>query len=152
MVEQVDRTPDQQQVDPRTVADNFARLMNGRLEQSKIDAAVETIKSTATAYSAHGSVASLIFYQKWQVVIDGGKTFDGHAGGLSSPGGGALFGTVYTDDINRLYRDTVSFAFESASAYTSVQFFDGNSNLLGHLQAGGLSTVAGIGGGSGKWS
>jgi hypothetical protein len=139
-------------VDPNIVAHDFMMAMHGKLEQDKIDAATAALKATTTKYAATGSVASLIFYLKFQVNITGGKTFDGNAGGASSPGGGALFGDVYTDDLNRLYRDTVSFEFNATPVYLSILFFDGNSNLLGHFQSGAISTVLGIGGGKGEWS
>lgn len=135
------------------IAHDFVSKYTGVLEQEKIDAAVSKITLTTTSYPANGSVASFIFYLKFQVIIkNGGKTFDGNAGGISTPGGGALIGDVYTDDINRLYSDTKSFEFNATPVYTSLLFFDNNSNLLGHFQAGAVSTVAGIGGGSGKWS
>lgn len=139
-------------VDTNIVAHDFLVAMHGKLEQEKIDAATAALKATTTKYAATGSVASLIFYLKFQVSIKGGKTFDGNAGGASSPGGGALFGDVYTDDLDRLYRDTVSFEFNATPVYLSILFFDGNSNLLGHFQSGAISTVLGIGGGKGEWS
>lgn len=136
------------------IARDFKAAMSGKLEKEKIDAVAASLAAPMTSYPANGSVASLIFYLKFQVVVKGtgGKTFDGHAGGVSTPGGGALIGDVYTDDINRLYRDTVSFEFQATPVYTSLLFFDSNSNLLGHFQAGAVSIVSGIGGGSGKWS
>jgi hypothetical protein len=134
------------------IAEDFRAAMQGKLDDDKIAAAVAAIETTTGRYPATGSVASLIFYLKVQVNITGGKTFNGEAGGLFSPGGGFLAGDVYTDDVNRLYRDTVSFAFEGTPVYLSVQFFDAHSNLLGHLQAGAVSIVIGIGGGSGRWS
>ncbi|HEY0603384.1 MAG TPA: VapA/VapB family virulence-associated protein [Herpetosiphonaceae bacterium] len=139
-------------VDTNIVAHDFLVAMHGKLEQEKIDAAVTALKATTAKYAATGSVASLIFYLKFQVSIKGGKTFNGNAGGASSPGGGALFGDVYTDDLDRLYRDTVSFEFNATPVYLSILFFDGNSNLLGHFQSGAVSTVLGIGGGKGEWS
>lgn len=143
----------QQTVDKQTVADDFAEAVKGVLDQDKIDAAVASITSAATTgYAANGSVASLIFYLRFQCSVSGGKTFDGNAGGLASPGGGALIGTVYTDDINALYSNTVSFQFTCTPVYTSLIFFDSNSNVLGTFQAGAVSIVSGVGGGSGSWS
>lgn len=139
-------------VDTNIVAHDFMVATHGKLEQEKIDAATAAIKATTSKYGASGSVASMVFYLKFQVNVNGGKSFNGNAGGLSSPGGGALFGDVYTDDINRLYRDTVSFEFNATPVYLSILFFDGNSNLLGHFQSGAISTVLGIGGGKGEWS
>lgn len=145
-------TYDAPQISHETIANDFMKAAQGKLEQDKIDSVVTQLKAATTGYAANGSVASMIFYLKWQVTVSGGKTFDGNAGGLSSPGGGALIGTVYTDDINRLYQNTVSFQFTATPVYVSLLFFDGNSNLLGTFQAGAVSIVSGIGGGSGHWS
>lgn len=140
-------------VDRQELADGFVRHAHGRLEQDKVDAAVAALLAADTSYPANGSVASFVFYLQFQVTIkDGGKTFDGKAGGLTTPGGGALFGDVYTDDLNRLYAATQSFEFQATSVYTSLLFFDGSSNLLGHFQSGSVSTVNGVGGGAGGWS
>ena len=140
------------EVTSRAIAADFRDAMKGKLADEHIDAAVNTLLATTSRYPATGSVASLIFYLKFQVNITGGKSFNGNAGGASTPGGGALFGDVYTDDLNRLYSDTVSFEFQGTPVYLSILFFDRNSKLLGHFQAGAVSTVTGIGGGSGKWS
>jgi hypothetical protein len=140
---------------PEILAHDFATSVHGALEQDQIDATVKALlaSAAATAYPATGSVASLLFYLKFQVnVKGGGKTFDGNAGGISTPGGGALFGDVYTDDIKRLYAKTASFQFNATPVYLNINFFDGSSNFLGHLQSGGISTVLGTGGGSGSWS
>lgn len=133
------------------IAHDFNAAMHGKLEPEKLNAALGALTATTNRYPANGSVASFIFYLQFQCTIKGGKTFDGKAGGVSSPGGGALIGDVYTDDLDRLYRDTVSFQFNATPVYTSLLFFDGNSRLLGHFQAGAVSTVAGVGGGSGRW-
>lgn len=151
MVEQVERGTEAH-VDRKAIADDFAERMNGKMERAKIDAAVQKIQSTTTAYKAHGSVVSMVFYFQCQVVIEGNKTFDGKGGGGMTPGAGALFGTVYTDDLNRLLNSTHSFAAELTPVYGTVQFFDSNHNFLGHFQSGGISTVTGAGGGTGSWS
>ncbi|MFC8799485.1 VapA/VapB family virulence-associated protein [Streptomyces griseoincarnatus] len=152
MVEQVtgEESP---AVDRQAVADGFVRHAHGKLAQDKVDAAAAALLEADTSYPANGSVASFMFYLQFQVTIkNGGKTFNGKAGGLTTPGGGALYGDVYTDDLNRLYSATQSFEFQATSVYTSLLFFDGSSNLLGHFQAGSVSTVNGFGGGSGSWS
>lgn len=99
--------------------------------------------------SATGNVASAIFYLRFYVK-SAGHVFQGNAGGISSPGGGALYGDLYIND-PAIFEKTVSFEFNAAEAYCSLLFFDGSSNLLGHAEFGGVSTVAGIGGGSGSW-
>ena len=142
-------------VKPEIIAHDFRTAMHAKLSEADIHKVVSALTNSVTqaSYPATGSVASLIFYMKFQVQIkNGGKTFNGHAGSIGSPGGGALIGDVYTDDINRLYRDTVSFEFQATPVYLSILYFDGSSNLLGHFQAGAVSTVGGVGGGSGSWS
>lgn len=136
------------------IAENFTKSMQGKLEQHQIDAVTTSLMATSASYPAKGSVASLIFYLKFQVKVSasGGKEFNGNAGGASTPGGGALFGDIYTDDLDALYSKTKSFEFQSTPVYLSILFFDGSSNLLGHFQCGAVSTVVGVGGGSGSWS
>tara|TARA_R110002020_G_scaffold187119_6_gene385263 strand:+ start:2067 stop:2504 length:438 start_codon:yes stop_codon:yes gene_type:complete len=140
-----------QVIDRKLIAHDFRVAMDNKLEPEQIDGVAEALMSSTKSYPATGSVASLIFYLKFQVNITDGKSFNGHAGGASSPGGGALFGDVYTDDLDRLYRDTVSFEFQATPVYLSVLFFDSHSKLLGHFQSGAVSIVTGIGGGKGSW-
>lgn len=142
----------QPNVSKEIIAHDFKNSLHGKMEDAQLEKATNTILTTANSYPATGSVASLVFYLQFQVNIKGGKTFDGKAGGISSPGGGALFGDVYTDDLNALYANTVSFAFQSTPVYLSIQFFDKHSHLLGHFQCGAVSTVIGTGGGAGSWS
>lgn len=138
-------------VSKEIIAHDFHVAMHGKMEPEKLNAALGALAATTARYPATGNVASLIFYLQFQCSIKGGKTFDGKAGGVAFPGGGALFGDVYTDDLERLYRDTVSFEFQATPVYTSLLFFDGHSRLLGHFQAGAVSIVTGIGGGTGSW-
>jgi hypothetical protein len=150
-------TPSNQEqpgADWNAIAQDFKTKYSGHLEEPQMTAAVTAIQASAanTAYAANGSVASLLFYMQFQVSVNNGKTFNGKAGGIAVPGGGALFGTVYTSDINALYNNTKSFQFTCTPVYTSLIFFDGSSNVLGTFQAGSVSTVTGTGGGSGSWS
>jgi len=134
------------------VAHDFAEAMSGKLPQDKLDAAVEALTGPAAAYGANGSVVCAIFYMRVQVAVTGGKTFTGNAGALGTAGGGANFGNVYTNDINRLYASTTAFQVNSTPVYFNVNFFDSNSNFLGSYQAGAVSVCFGTGGGSGSWS
>lgn len=135
------------------IAQQVAISSHRKLEPEQIEANSHAILSARDAYGAKGSVASLVFYLKFQIEISsGGKTFDGKAWGVSFPGGGALFGDVYTDDLDRLYADTESFQFTGTPVYFSVVFFDADGNALGTFQAGAISTVIGTGGGGGRWS
>ena len=141
-----------QTVSPEIIAHDFHVATEGKLEEKVISATKKSILATSSSYPAKGSVASFMFYLQFQVNVTNGKSFNGKAGGISSPGGGALFGDVYTNDINKLYWDTVSFQFNWTPVYTSLIFFDKHSNALGTYQSGSVSTVLGTGGGSGKWS
>jgi hypothetical protein len=140
-------------VDIDTIVSDFEASVKDVLDQEKIDAAVATLRATRTSYPATGTVVGLIFYYRITVDITGTQhQFVGNAGGVGGLGGGGFWGDVYTDDIERLYRDTVSFQFNATPVYFNVNFFDGSSNLLGNLQAGGLAVLLGTGGGSGGWS
>ena len=140
-------------LDHKTIAHDFKEALHGKLNDEQIAEGIEVLTTIAPGFGANGNVVSLIFYLQFQVNVTDGKSFNGKAGGLSTPGGGALFGTVYTHDIIRLYRDTISFQFTALlHTYLSIIFFDANSNVLGTFQAGGLSTVNGHGGGTGNWA
>lgn len=135
------------------IAHDFAVAMRGAMDERQIDAAVESILAPATSYPATGSIVSAIFYLQFQVKVkDGGKTFNGKAGGISTPGGGALLGAVQTNDINRLYADTASFFFSATAASVALIFFDRHHNSLGGGTFGAVSIVSGTGGGPGSWS
>jgi hypothetical protein len=141
-----------QTISKETIGADLRANLQGALQPAAIDSAVESLVATTTSYPAKGSVASMVFYLQFQVAVTGGKTFNGKAGGISSPGGGALFGDIYTDDINRLYSSTVSFQFNATPVYTNLNFFDAQHNFLGSFQSGSVSTVLGTGGGTGSWS
>ena len=140
-------------VSDEAIAQSFADAMRGKLDDEKIDAGVQALKAPADNYPCSGTVASFIFYLRFSVTVTGGKTFTGNAGGLAVPGGGALqLGGLKTNDLNRLYSDTVSFQFTAAPASLVLIFFDGSSNVLGSAGFLGLSWITGIGGGTGSWS
>ena len=136
------------------IAEDFRKHFGSKLEDDKLDVITEYLTSDVVdSYAAHGAVVSMIFYFKVQVSIDDSNdTFNGSGGGVSTPGGGALIGDVYTDDYDELMASTVSFECTMTSVYTSVLFFDSDSNLLGHFEAGSISTTNGIMGGTGSWS
>lgn len=145
------------------LAKDFQENFVGTLSDTAVDNTVaelhkidEASLKSAASYGANGSLASLIFYVKVQCVVTGsnGKTFDGQAWGVSFPGGGALFGDVYlsgASSLDDLYSRTAGFTFTATPVYTAFYFFDSSDNLLGHFQAGSISTVTGTGGGSGGW-
>lgn len=135
-----------------TVAEDFRAALLGKMDAALLEESVGKMKSAKTKYPANGSVIGTFFYFRFTVSVTGGEKFTGNAGGLGSVAGGALFGDVYTENIDRLYRDTVSFSFVATPVYVTLQFFDSSSNFLGHYQAGAVSTIVGTGGGSGGWS
>jgi hypothetical protein len=135
------------------VAQGMREALTEVLPDDKLEAASDAVTGSSTSYPADGTFVALLFYMRVTVRVRGdNRQFTGNAGGLGSLGGGGSWGDVYTDDLLRLYRDTVSFSFQSTPVYISVQFFDSNSNLLGHYQGGAASVAAGTGGGSGTWS
>lgn len=144
------------------IATDFKSIHGNSMGEAKLaetmnhlqDISIATLKS-ATSFSANGSLASLILYVKAQCNINGGKSFNGSAWGISFPGGGALFGDVYlagSFTLEQLYSKTGSFKFTATPVYTAFYFYDSSDTLLGHFQAGSVSTVFGGGGGAGGWS
>lgn len=140
-----------QTIDTRVIANDFRNAMHDKLEPGQIEEAIQALIVNRKAYPVTGSVASRIFYLQFQLDVADGMTFDGDAGGAASPGGDALSGRLYTEDLERLYRDTVSFEYQSMPIYLSILFFDRNNTLLGHFMSGAVSIVTDIGGGKGSW-
>jgi hypothetical protein len=139
-------------VDKKLIADALRAQLQGKLDQDQIGHALQNLTAATAKYPAQGQIASLVFYSQVTCQITGHKSFVGHSGGLVSPGGGGTWGDLYTDDLERLYRDTVSFSYIVAAVYFTIEFWDGNSKLLGHFQGGGVGTSVGTGGGTGKWA
>lgn len=139
-------------IDRKVIAQGFEKQAKGKLPPQQIEEITRGIMADVASYPAHGSILGLFVYYRITVQVDGGKQAVGNAGGVGSVGGGALFGDVYTDDLNALYANSVSFAFEATPLYVSVQFFDSNGHLLGHFQSGAVSMVTGAGGGTISWS
>jgi Rhodococcus equi virulence-associated protein len=137
-----------------TMAADFQTATTGKLEDDKIAAAVAALnaQSATTGYPANADVASALFYLRFECKVKGGKKFEGNAGGLASVGGGVSAGALFTDNLDKVYRDTKSFMYLGNNFYFSLYFFDRGSNLLGTFQGAALSFVAGTGGGTGSWS
>nr|AFI49563.1 virulence associated protein E [Prescottella equi] len=108
-------------------------------------------------YPVHGFASSFIFYQTVSIIIDDdgrggpGKTFEGEAGGITTPGAAGYAGVLFTSDLERLYRETVSFEYNAVGPYLNINLFAGDGGLLGHVQSGAISSLVGIGGGTGAW-
>jgi hypothetical protein len=135
-------------------ADAFRAAFADKLGEEKTDQIIETMLSADTAYATNGAIVSGVFWVQVNVDSWDGQTkaYVGEGGGVFTPGGGALIGAVYTDDLEGLLANTTRFEVNAAAAYTSIVFFDDNSNCLGSYQSGSVSTVIGIGGGKGSWA
>lgn len=134
----------------QAIQSSISQLKN-YLDDEKIESIKSHSETSNGSVRVQGSVASAIFYFRFQVAVPGGKTFNGNAGGLSSPGGGGFWGDIYSNDLERLYRETVSFQFNATPAYLNINFFSSNHECLGSMHAGSVSIVSGVGGGSGSW-
>lgn len=142
-------------VSKEIIARDFVLAAHGKMDNDRIDAVVESLVSTTPAYYAKGNFQSIVFYLHCHIIIpsQNAMQFNGNAGGITGIGGGIIFGDVYTNDLDRLFSNTISFQYNILSVYTTLLFFDAYSNLLGHFQSGGFSTTGlGTGGGSGGWT
>ncbi len=101
--------------------------------------------------SVTGSLSIAFFWNHISLDVSGGKHFVGDGGVTQLFGAGWFSGTLHTDNIEALYRDTVSYNINGTPLYTNVNFFDSKSHLLGHLQTGSVSIFLGTGGGTGSW-
>ena len=132
------------------IANELASELHGKLDQPKIDAVVAALKAPAASQSANATTICLIFYTHVAGATPG-HSFSGNAGGICVPPGGSGAGTLYSDNFNSLFSQTVSFSFVAAVAYLGIQFYDSHHNLLGHYEGGGVYTP-GTGGGTMSWS
>ena len=143
--------PDQLTAHRNEAAASAEQWLRGKIDDQEVEKTLKAIRNPAAAYSTGGSVLCAVFY--WRIWLTlRGTNFYGNAGGIGGLGGGSTNGDIYTDDINKLFRETVSFQFNSAFVYLNVNFFNAHSQLLGNYQGGGVGICGGTGGGSGYWS
>lgn len=136
------------------ISQDFRIMFAGKVDEGLLDKAAESLDGSLeveSAYPANGAIASILFWLRCRCNVDGGKTFTGDAFGLAVPGGSALFGDVYTDDLDRLYADTRNFTVVAAAAYTAFIFQDEQNNTLGTFHAGAVGTTVGTAYGTGRW-
>lgn len=135
-------------------ADEYLQSLATNYDAGKIMSKTSGFKeNAANKYAANGSFVSAVFYYHfWVNLKDQNKQFNGNAGGIGAPGGGAMVGDVYTDDLDRLLKDTYSFQFGTTPLYFELTFFTKQSEYLGTFQAGGIGVTLGTGGGNGGWS
>ncbi|QNK41809.1 VapA/VapB family virulence-associated protein [Caproicibacter fermentans] len=136
------------------ILSDLRKALRPKMSTIEIDYFMQDIKFTSTKYPGDFSIIDVIFYQQWKVHIhDFKQYFSGDAGGIAGLGFGCGSGYLYTDDIEKLFRETKTFYWFSAEiVYYSIYFLGEKSKLLGHFQAyGGAPSVGGTGGGSGSW-
>jgi hypothetical protein len=136
----------QEEVCKEIISSDFYYDMSGKMDQGLIQLAKNIILGRTTSYSAEVS-----FDLNFEININNGKSFYVTDLGNLVSDGGIFLGDVYTDDLNRLYSDTVSFEFKNTAIYLCLIFFDRNSNNLGTFKCGAFSSAASTGVGFGTW-
>ncbi|WP_446470912.1 VapA/VapB family virulence-associated protein [Xenorhabdus stockiae] len=132
-------------------ADYLSEKLTGKLEQQKIDKIRETILSDkSNGYSATLKMGSFLFYQTCSLELTDGKNFYGDGGGLMSLGAGRYEGTLYTDDIDFLYKNGTAYTSAVTFFVGSMQFWNG-FNVIGHFEGFGKGTTDGESAGKGYW-
>lgn len=132
-------------------AKSIRNFLEGKLDSAEIDNINSRLEKMTEKYYHEIKILGALFYMHiWMQDDNDNWEFNGNAGVITLVSAGGAAGHIYTDDIDRLYRETTSFSYESAMVYFSVQFFNNKSELLGHFHSGGFGT-GGVGGGSGKW-
>lgn len=136
----------------KQIQDDLVANLTGKMDDKKLKENLEHVAKFNEDYPISGSIFSAIFYISLQLYVDEySKKFTGDGGGAFTPGVGPLTGDLYTDDRNKLFSETISFEVNATAVYVNVNFFDGDSNLLGSAHMASVSTVTGIGGGKGAW-
>lgn len=144
--------------DEVAIANEYRKTMGNNLTHPQIEEGLKSLNDvlrvntkrsagTVQRYQAHASLVAIIFWARIHVTVVGGKSVIGDGGGVYTPGGGGIWGNLYTSDIERLYRDSYSYQMSATAFYMGINFFDGNSNYLGSFHGGGLGIVTGTGGG-----
>lgn len=134
-----------------TVARDYRLVHRDSRDPARIDRIAEQLVAPAASYAANTNIWSAIFYMHLTVSAEFG-TFNGDAGGLTSPFAAVSAGTIYTDDLERFINQSWRFEFQAVTAYFSVLWFADGGDFLGHFQGAAVGVVQGVGAGTGKWS
>ncbi|WGD37460.1 VapA/VapB family virulence-associated protein [Lysinibacter sp. HNR] len=118
--------------------------------ESTTDRGVTSVAPRAS-FNVEVNIASYIFYSQIEVWANG-KKFYGDAGGVGLPGPAKGWGTLSTDDFDRLVKLTNSFQINSLAVGVNILFYGPGTELLGSALVGGIGSAVGIFGGSGRWS
>ena len=139
------------QASKQAIASAFRESVRGKLPDETIDVVVRALNAATIAYPVTITFEEMILYTTIRVTIQGGKRFDGNFGAIDpGTGVGGFQGTLYTDNLDRLYDSTRSFQILATPLYLALLFFDSGNGLLAHVEsAGGISI--GVGAGSGEW-
>lgn len=113
--------------------------------------AKKAIRGFDKKYPATGNIEGGIVYARLNVEVKGGQKCGSDVWGAFTPGAGALIGDIYTSDIDTLYRDTVSCEVNATPLYVNVNFINAKTQIIGSFQAGGISTIVGVGAGKCIW-
>lgn len=140
-------------IDKNLIARDFAANAKGKLSQVLIDSITESLRAETSGFPAKGLVTAATFFLRFHLeMLADHMIFDGTAGGLGGMSPAMLVGDVYTNDLPKLYANTVKFGFQGTQLYISLQFYDANDRVLGVFQGAGGANVNGAGGGPGHWS
>jgi hypothetical protein len=133
------------------VASDFRESVRGKLTDVTIDGVVRALHAATVTYPVTITFEDLVLYATIRVTVQGGRRFDGNFGVIdpNTPVGG-LPGTLYTDNLDRLYSSTRSFQILTTPVYLAVLFFDGSHDLLAHVMSAGAAPI-GVGAGAGEW-
>ncbi|WGD37441.1 VapA/VapB family virulence-associated protein [Lysinibacter sp. HNR] len=105
-------------------------------------------------YVAFGAIIGAFAYARIHIEMENGSAprFDGNADGIFTLGTGALINAeLYTNDLERLQSDTVTFRVVSLPGGVAVSFFDSDTKMLGRILAESASTALGAGRGTASW-
>ena len=101
-----------------------------------------------------GDITSYLLYSEITCVVQGGETFSGRAGGISTPGKVGYTGTLFLtngNSIEQLYANTTAYLAVPAAPGFSLTFFDANHSSLATVAAVLSGPMGGIMGGKGSW-
>ena len=144
---------DTQTMDRGQAATDFRQAFDGALPPQVLEAALAHLDSRPLIASANRSATLTIggpIGGQVTVAVDDGPTFRGRIWGLL--GGTSSRGSIYSDDLERLYSQSSSFTLVATPVYLSMIFLDDSGNALGSFQGGVIATVTGSFGGTGSWS
>ncbi|PHM30987.1 VapA/VapB family virulence-associated protein [Xenorhabdus innexi] len=143
---------EENKVNIKTIED-LKKHTKGKWAPDLIDKVVKEITSLGIeTYNAttevHSSISSLHFDVS---LDDDDKVFKGDSRGLTFSSVGISVGTIFTNNLAKLYSDTTVFYFTGFPKYLTLYFFDKHHSLCGRFRGTPLSFVPDFGCGAGLW-